>query len=237
MKKSSFLHKIELGLLVLFFLASAVMTYGSQANYMRRLTVVEVMQPYAGFVEHHMSYPGRMICENGLYKIQFTADLYAELLVQETPPEMEVAKVSYFFERDAQENLELKMTLGESIRNPLERVEDGNLGVIILKDLPEGWSSKDEYIVSLDIFGTKKMNIVDTSCIWYDAGEGKNYVYTIVEEKKIWGTEYRLYRREVTVEETNGVVSAIKNRPYEPIVKNVSDSWYHGMLVRYETEL
>lgn len=234
------IKEIEVILLVCFLSGAIVFTFLSQRNYDRNLTKVDVTDTREDLIWHDAEYTGTLRQESsGRNIIEWYMKENGNNL-QAGSTETHISKVNISYIQNQNEKIEINCQAGNLYSGLVDEMTEMGRGSKIgsyISELPEGWTTKDTYIVSIGFCESKKPYILPTSCIMYDKEQNQEFVYTIESEKKIWGTEYRLKKMIVKSIETNGELSAVESKIGKKIATNVNENMYDGMLVKIVSNL
>jgi hypothetical protein len=224
--------RIEIGILVLFIASAGVLTFLSQNNYNNRLTRVNTVHTEMLNIEHNLEYHGQLVIQNDMYKVKYNVSDYAGAFQgTQQVPEVEVSNLNPVFSYDSLHNLVWDYEEGDVYQGYMDSVIGSKYAYTNILEKPESWTDNQEYLIRVNYLGARKKYVIPSNCILHDDEKSADYVYIVTQEEKIWGTQYKLKRVDVSVVETNGEYSALTDWPGLDIVTEAKDSYYDGMLV------
>ena len=239
MKGKKIIGRIEVALLAIFIIVAITFTFLSQKNYKSKLTKVSIVEATDMCIDHETEYIGTMSMDaGGKYKIAWFMNKYAKELDQrEQITQVEVSNIILNYKQDANEKEKVGYKTGDMSTSYIDEVMDVEGGFQVatyFKEIPASWKKDATYLVTVKFTGSRKMFVIPASCVLYDNQNDQRFVYKIIEEPKIWGTEYSLKKVNVNVIESNGEYSAVDNSPGDHIIENANANLYEGMLVKIQ---
>jgi hypothetical protein len=230
--KKNILNKIELILLIAFFISAILLTIGSQINYKVHLSLVPVVGDEKMPLRYTMQKEALLYEKEDTYYLRWEMSeagrwLRTESTVKANKIEWNPTTNDYGKLRKDYAILQEQPAIITDVFYDEQETKKVLVTAVLDPNAFEDWASTDSYMVDLSFMSPAYSHVIPKSCTQKDDVD-KSFVYVVKEIPKIWGTEYVLRKEYVKIIADNGSHVALEMPPTARVVVDANYSTIRG---------